>query len=117
MASVIGILRTFFRLTMGIGRVVKLSPRTQHYPLLRFAIAYCGIALISLLAFAVDPRIAFVVYVPSGYALNRYILSDLEWNNFEYSLGDIARVKLLALFAWPIMYPPFLVQLAISRYL
>lgn len=69
------------------------------------------------MAFAINPGIACVAYFLAGYALNRYILTHLEWNNFEFSLGDIARVKLLTFFAWPIMYPPFFVQLAITRYL
>ena len=113
----IDILRTLCRLALGIGRVVKLGPRTQHYPLGRFVVAYCGILTFVLMAFAVNPGSGLVAYFLAGYALNHFILSHLEWNNFEFSLGDIAKVKLLAIFAWPIMYPPFIVQLAITRYL
>ena len=115
--TTVGLLRSLFWLVMGIARVVKLTPRTMYYPLGRFVFAYCGVAVAVLAAFATYAGIGFVAYFLAGYALNRYVLVHLEWNSFEFSLGDIARVKVLALLAWPIMYPPFFVQLAIARFL
>lgn len=117
LALSVGLLKVFWKLGMGIGRVVKVTPRTHYYPLGRFVIAYLGTLVLSLTASAIHATVACAVYFVAGYALNRYIFPHLEWNTFEFSLGDIARVKLLAFLTWPIMYPPFFVQLAIIRYL
>lgn len=113
----VGLLRILHSLAMGIGRVVKLGPRAQQYPLGRFVLAYCAVLVVAAVAFTADPGVGFGAYFIGGYALNRYVLRHLEWNNFEFSLGDVARVKFLAFLTWPVMYPPFLVQLAVTRYL
>jgi hypothetical protein len=111
------VVRIIWSIGVGIGRVVKLNWRTNSYPVGQFTLAYIGVLAVTVVGFIIDVRAGVPVYALAGYTLSRFVLAQLDWNSFEYSLADIARVKILALIFWPIMYPPFLLQLVISRYL
>lgn len=61
--------------------------------------------------------IKLVSYFIFGIILNRIVLRKLEFHHMHNTIGEIAEVKLTALFLWPIYYVILIFFLMINRFL
>lgn len=91
----------------------------QHgtYPIGQFTLAYLVAILALALAAAITPPLGLLLYPVCGFALNRYILTKIQWHHVYDTVYNVSRAKIGAFLLWPIAYPRFLFQLFVSKYL
>ena len=99
----------------------------RSLPLAKFVAAYALALTISIIEkillfnLGLEPAsiliMILLMYLTTGYALNRYILTQLWWNPNFANLSTVSSAKLLTLLLWPISYLILIWQLWVVRYL
>ena len=99
------------------GRSHRRARRNQGYPLGEFVCYYCVASAAVLVTALILPPMAIIGYFAAGYYLNRRVLRQMQWHKYTTTLGDVSRVKVVMLVAWPIAYAGLFLQIALAQWL